>query len=237
LIRSCRLPAYAALAALTIPCGIAVHLFAETAGLGYQRDAALLFSGLHLYLVALAVLSPIALLGALRRVCGTNPRATIARIAANLPFSNNGPRFFALLFALQFGFFLVTQFGEGCPLRAGNFGIGLLAATIASAASALAVSLCKTELLLIAAEVFLLLDALATNAGALHVHRHINRWVSIRRFRALMRAAANLPPPRLPTIQRKPLSLCFVGDACSLVLSPLKRGIGGFSSLASSASG
>jgi hypothetical protein len=220
---------------LTIPCGIAVHLFAEIAGLGYQRDAVLVFSRLHLYLAALAVLSPVALLTALRRVHGSDPRATIARIVANLPFSDSGPRFFALSFTLQFGFFLITQFGEGCPLRAGNLGVGLLAATIASAVSALAVSLCKTELLLIAAELFFLLDALAANASAFHVHGHTNVRVSVRRFRALLRAAANLPPPRPPTAQRKYFPPCFVGDACSFSLPPLKCGVGGFSSPASSA--
>jgi hypothetical protein len=79
---------------LTIPCGIAVHLFAEIMGLGYQRDAVLVFSGLHLYLAALAVLSPVALLTALRRAHGSDPQATIARIVANLPFSDSKPCFF-----------------------------------------------------------------------------------------------------------------------------------------------
>src|SRR5271154_1077073 len=77
LVRPRRLTAYAVLAALTIPCGIAVHLFAEITGLGYQRGTALLFSGLHLYLAALAILSPVALFTALRREECSNTRATI----------------------------------------------------------------------------------------------------------------------------------------------------------------
>lgn len=235
LIRPRRLTAYAVLAAWTIPCGIAVHLFAEIAGLGYQRGAALLFSGLHLYLAALAALSPVALFAALRREQGSDTRAAITRIAADFPFQGNGPRFFALSFTLQFGFFLVTQFGEGCPLRAGNFGIGLLAATITSAMTALVVSLCKTELLLVAAELFCLLDALLTNAGGVRVRPRINVQTSVRRFRALLRAAANLPPPCSPTTLRINTSPCFVGDACSRSLLPFKCGVGGFSLFALSA--
>src|SRR3984893_9454042 len=94
LIRPRRLTAYAVFAALTIPCAIAVHLFAEFAGLGYQRGAAVVFSALHFYLAAVAGLSPVAFFALLRGEHGSNPREVIARIAASPPFQGGGARFF-----------------------------------------------------------------------------------------------------------------------------------------------
>jgi hypothetical protein len=118
--------------ALSVPFGILVHLGSEFAGLGRDADD-LAFSPLHGYLAAIA-------LGALAcfLVAGGffasawERRRRIGLMAGALPFRGRGVGFFILSAALQFGFFVVTQLGEGCPLCKGDAFVGVLAAVVAS---------------------------------------------------------------------------------------------------------
>jgi hypothetical protein len=124
--------------ALTIPFGIGVHLASEFAGLG-RAAMAVAISPLHAYLGVLAVASAIALAwfgcraGDLRRRLPLLIRA--------LPFEGRGAGFFAFGAACQFGFFLVTQFGEGAPLRGGDLLVGILVALLGSLLGSLVLTL------------------------------------------------------------------------------------------------
>jgi hypothetical protein len=141
-----RLRALLAYMALSVPFGIAVHIGSEFAGLG--RDAGeLAFSPLHAYLGVLAI-------GALAWFChwsgivtgGSVPRRRIARMADLLPFRGRGGRFFLFSAAMQFGFFLVTQLGEGCPLCHGDAIVGVVAALVGSFAGAIALIALRKEI-------------------------------------------------------------------------------------------
>ncbi|HEY8322611.1 MAG TPA: hypothetical protein VIG46_12545 [Candidatus Baltobacteraceae bacterium] len=124
--------------ALIIPFGIGVHLASEFAGLG-RAAMAVAISPLHAYLGLLAVLSAVALTwfgyraGDLRRRLPLLIRA--------LPFEGRGAGFFAFGAACQFGFFLVTQFGEGDPLRGGDLLVGILVAVLGSLLGSLVLTL------------------------------------------------------------------------------------------------
>jgi hypothetical protein len=141
-----RLRAALAYCALSVPFGIAVHIGSEFAGLG--RDAEeLAFSPLHAYLAVLAIVSIVGFCrwsGILRG--GPVPRQRISRMADALPFHGRGPKFFAFSVALQFGFFLVTQLGEGCPLCHGDALVGVIAALAASVAGAFALVALRKEI-------------------------------------------------------------------------------------------
>jgi hypothetical protein len=122
--------------ALSVPFGILVHLCSEFAGLGRDADD-LAFSPLHAYLVLVGL----AALGTFLYAAGFfdsrgERRRRIGLMAGALPYNGRGIRFFALSVVLQFGFFLVSQIGEGCPLCKGDFCIGVAAAAIASAIGA-----------------------------------------------------------------------------------------------------
>jgi hypothetical protein len=189
------LPAYIVFAALTVPFGIAAHLIAELAGLGYHDDAELVFSAQHWYLAALAVASLASLLGMISVVPHADRRRIAACLAVDLPFSGRGSRFLALSFTAQFGFFVVTQYAEGDPLQAGNFGVGLLAASIASAVGSLVIFLCKARIFGVVIELFFFIaggiqDIIACAAG-----RRVDGHVRVRRGRALTRAFSSRPPP------------------------------------------
>jgi hypothetical protein len=126
--------------ALCVPFGIAVHLGAEFAGLG--RDAGdLAFSPLHGYLAVLAAGALAAFLVAGGFLAGSaERRRRIGLMTAALPYRGHGLRFALLSAAMQFGFFAVTQFGEGCPLCKGDLLTGLIAALVASSIGAFAVA-------------------------------------------------------------------------------------------------
>jgi len=151
-MRTARWQALAAFAALTIPFGIVAHLASEFFGLGWRDDADVAFSIRHLYLAVIAVSALIALALSLRRVPRNNRRRAVAELVDALPLGGRGLRFGLLSFALQFGFFAITQIGEGCPLCGGDVLIGILAAAFASLAGALAVSFGKSRLLELACE-------------------------------------------------------------------------------------
>jgi hypothetical protein len=126
--------------ALSVPFGIAVHLGSEFAGLGRDADD-LAFSPLHAYLALIAAAAMAAFLGAggfFGRA--RERRRRMALMADALPFRGHGVAFFFLSSALQFGFFVTTQLGEGCPLCHGDVLIGVLAAIVASFAGSLALT-------------------------------------------------------------------------------------------------
>jgi hypothetical protein len=144
-----RRPLAAALAlfALTVPFGIATHLVSEFAGLGWHDGAVLLLSARHGYLGVFALLSLASLIAAvLRRGPGLRPPRVASLIDA-LPFGGRGPGFAAVAFVAQFGFFALTELGEGCPLSAGDVATGVVTAAIAAALGALTVTLCKQRIL------------------------------------------------------------------------------------------
>ncbi|HEY4432867.1 MAG TPA: hypothetical protein VGM99_00575 [Candidatus Cybelea sp.] len=141
-----RLRALLAYMALSVPFGVAVHIGSEFAGLGRDADE-LAFSPLHAYLAVVAV-------GAMIWFCswsgilvgGPAARRRIAQMAGHLPFRGRGARFFAFSAGLQFGFFLITQLGEGCPLCHGDAIVGVVAALIASLAGAVALIALRKEI-------------------------------------------------------------------------------------------
>ncbi len=133
--------------ALTAPFGMVAHLTSELVGLGWHDDADVLFSARHGYLaiVALASLTVFALV--LRSVPADSRRRRVSEIVEALPFEGQGARAIALSFVLQFGFFAVTQIGEGCPLCGGDVFVGTVAAAAAALVGALIVTYAKRRVL------------------------------------------------------------------------------------------
>jgi len=129
--------------AFTAPLGIVAHLTSELAGLGWQDDAEVAFSARHAYLAAVALISLAGLFLALRNVPPRDRRARIEELISSLPFGGRGLGFTVASFVAQFGFFAVTQIGEGCPLCGGDVATGMLAAAVAAAIGAVAVALGK----------------------------------------------------------------------------------------------
>lgn len=155
--------------ALTTPLGIAAHLISELAGLGWHDDADVVLSARHGYLAALALLAAAGLLLALRSVPRRERRAYVAALVESLPCGGSGPAFTAVSFVAQFGFFAVTQIGEGCPLCGGDIVTGVFAAAVAAGIGALAVALGKRRfiefaLALVYALVAVMRDDLVTGA-------------------------------------------------------------------------
>jgi hypothetical protein len=137
-----RQPLFATLlfAALAAPFGIAAHLVSELAGLGLHDDVDVLFSARHGYL-ALIAFAAMAVIGAIARATPHRERRRrVAELVAALPMRGRGLGFVAISFALQFGFFAVTQIGEGCPLCGGDVLAGVLAAAVAALLGALLVA-------------------------------------------------------------------------------------------------
>jgi hypothetical protein len=144
------LAASLALFALTVPFGIAAHVAAEFAGLGWHDGAAVVLSARHGYLGVFALLALASLIAAvLFRAPGLR-RARVASLIEALPFGGRGAGFAAVAFVAQFGFFALTELGEGCPLSAGDVVTGIVTAAIAAALGALTVTLCKQRILEIA---------------------------------------------------------------------------------------
>ncbi len=107
----------------------------------------MIFSARHAYLALIAVAAFGALVLAMRGVPREDRRRRIADIVDNLPFRGRGWSFALLSFAAQFGFFAITQIGEGCPLCSGDVFTGVLAAAFAAALGALAIALGKRRIL------------------------------------------------------------------------------------------
>jgi hypothetical protein len=132
--------------ALTAPFGIAAHLLSEFFGLGWHDDADVIFSARHAYLALIAVAAIAGLAAALLALPRGEQRARVAALVEALPWRGSGLRFVALAFVAQFGFFALTQIGEGCPLCGGDILTGILAAGVAALLGALAVTLGKRRI-------------------------------------------------------------------------------------------
>ncbi|HMD03030.1 MAG TPA: hypothetical protein VKG44_08730 [Candidatus Baltobacteraceae bacterium] len=156
---------------LTTPFGIAAHLISELAGLGWHDDADVVLSARHGYLALFALASLAGFVAVLYAYPRAQRRARVAALVDALPFRGRGAGFFAVSFLAQFGFFAVSQLGEGCPLCGGDVVTGLLAAGIAAALGAMVVSLGKRRILGIALALVQYLSAkpsgasVATRAG------------------------------------------------------------------------
>ncbi len=147
-----RSASFLVLLALVVPCGIAVHLLAEYVGLG-DADEALAFSARHAYLALLACASLAGFLVAVRAGAPARERRRrVALLVAALPARGRGPRFFAAMFVAQIAFFYLTQFGEGCPLCAGDFWIGVAGALIGSLVCALILTVFRRAIVRFVAE-------------------------------------------------------------------------------------
>jgi hypothetical protein len=127
------------LALLTVPLGLAVHLFAELVEFG-AGDLALVASPRHAYLWATLASGLIAGLLAVR-VLGVREALRRAHLLGSaLPGRGKGAGFLAASFAAQFAVFALTQAAEGDPMAGGSLALGLTAAVAGAAVSALAVS-------------------------------------------------------------------------------------------------
>jgi hypothetical protein len=183
--------------ALSVPFGILVHLCSEFAGLGRDADD-LAFSPLHGYLliIGLAALATF--------ICSAGifdsqaeRRRRIGLMAGALPYGGRGARFFGLSAAMQFGFFLVTQLGEGCPLCKGDFFTGLAAAAIASAIGAFALQVLRRQIVRVfSASRFL--NRLDELFSAPRVPRYAAAPV-VPAYATFAVTRGNRPPPRLPS--------------------------------------
>ncbi len=137
--------------AFTAPFGIVAHLVSELAGLGWHDDADVVLSARHGYLAVIAIASLAIFSIVLRAVPANARRQRVAEIVEALPFAGRGVGFLALSFAVQFGFFAVSQIGEGCPLCGGDVSVGVLAAAAAALLGALIVTIGKRHVLEFAA--------------------------------------------------------------------------------------
>lgn len=172
--------------AFTTPLGIAAHLISELAGLGWHDDADVLFSARHGYLAAAALCSLATLFVAMLSVRRDERRTRIAELVDALPFRGSGAGFTLASFVAQFGFFALTQIGEGCPLCSGDVFVGVVAAAVAAAIGALAVSLGKRRIVAFA---LALIHALAVI---------VLRVADVRCAREIGGAVAPLPRRRTP---------------------------------------
>jgi len=179
--------------ALCVPFGIAVHVGSEFAGLG--RDAGdLAFSALHAYLAVLAAGALAAFLCAGGFFAGNaERRRRLGLMTAALPFRARGLRFAALSAAMQFGFFAITQFGEGCPLCKGDLVVGLVAAVVASAIGAVAIAAVRRQIVRYFTPAFATRRA---RAGAPPIQRRPKPTVKPV-YAGFVVTIANRPPPAL----------------------------------------
>ncbi len=180
--------------ALCVPFGIGVHFGSEFAGLG--RDAAdLAFSPLHAYLLALAAGALGVFLAAGGFFAGgAERRRRIGLMTAALPFGARGLRFAALSAAMQFGFFAVTQLGEGCPLCKGDLLVGLIAALAASAIGAGAVAALRRRIVRYFAPAFASRRACASTRPRARRSRPSFKSA----YAGFVVILGNRPPPLLP---------------------------------------
>ncbi|MGH7754906.1 MAG: hypothetical protein ACREM8_01310 [Vulcanimicrobiaceae bacterium] len=178
--------------AFTTLFGIAAHLFAELAGLGWRDDATVLFSARHAYLAVLATAIFGSLFATLAAIPHPERRVRIASWIDALPFRGDGVRFTAIAFVAQFAFFFLTQLGEGSPLRSGDVLAGVVAAAIASALGATLVTFGKRRMIEFAFAFV--------------------RYLTIRRFARASGTSRSLRKPRVavpPTRRRTPFAFRY----------------------------
>jgi len=113
---------------------IVAHLASEFAAMGSGAEQ-VVFSAKHWYLglLALAGVATLFIQGRklLRRSSGGRDLKRLLHVGlASLPFGGKGARYFALTAALQLGFGLLTQFGEGCPFGGNDVAAGVLGALL-----------------------------------------------------------------------------------------------------------
>jgi hypothetical protein len=184
--------------AFTTPLGIAAHLISELAGLGWHDGADVVLSARHGYLAALAVVALGGLLFALRGVPRPQRRARVTALIESLPLRGRGLGFVALSFVAQFGFFALTQIGEGCPLCGGDILVGVVAAATAALAGAFAVALFQRRFLEFVVALWDVLVSARRDHSIEHgaLRRREPRAVAARRSPFSFRYRP--PPPRAP---------------------------------------
>jgi hypothetical protein len=193
---SSRATSFLVLCALAVPMGIAVHLWAEYVGLG-DADEMLVVSARHAYLALLAAASLCGFLVALRVwEPSRERRRRAALLVASLPANGRGPRFFAAMLAAQIGFFYVTQFGEGCPLCAGDLVIGLAGALLGSVVCALVLTIFRRRIVRLFAELIAYVERYAPKPSAAALARRAPRVV-VRASGLASLVRPNRPPPLL----------------------------------------
>jgi hypothetical protein len=180
--------------ALTTPFGIAAHLFSELVGLGWHDDAEIVFSARHGYLAGFAVIALVSLIVAGLAVPRGLRRARAATLIEALPYRGRGAGFMSAAFVAQFGFFALTQIGEGSPLSGGNVVTGILAAAVAAALGAVTLTLCKRRILEFVAVLVWSIIA-AFSAGALFGGRRAHRRPSALATRRTPFSFRYRPPP------------------------------------------
>lgn len=188
-----RVAAYAALVALTVPFGVAVHLLAELAAAG----GGAVCTAHHLYLFAFVVAAFALVVGVvrIRRI----DRRYVALISAALPWHGRGAKFVALLTFAQLVFFALTIAGEGSPLVGGNLVLGFLVALGASTIGSFIITSCATRVLRAVADLVWFLTEAQHNASP---DENDNRRVE----RAIVRMpfslfVPNRPPPVFLALQ------------------------------------
>ncbi len=173
-------------------CGIATHLVAELTALGWRADASLVVSPRHAGLAVLATASLLVLGLSAWSVRTAGARGVLRRLRPPAD-----ARFVALAFAVQLFVFGCTEFVEGTPLDAGDLGMGLLGALLASAAGAYLVARFHSRVLEALALTFAFLSPALTHGQCASWQRsdaHVRVW----RPRALTFSASSRPPPALP---------------------------------------
>ena len=184
--------------AFTAPFGIAAHLISELAGLGWHDDADLVLSPRHAYLALIALATLAGLFLAFRSLPRGDRRRRVAQLVDDLPFRGRGLAFLALAFVAQFGFFAVTQIGEGCPLCGGDVVVGVFAAAVAALIGAIAVTLGKRRLIALALALVWFICA-RSSASSERARRVDIRFVPLRPVRRGPFAFRYRPPPIAPT--------------------------------------
>ena len=183
--------------ALSVPFGILIHLGSEFAALGRDADD-VAFSPLHAYLAAFGLAALLVFLIAGGFFSSTRERRRrMSLLAGALPWNGRGIKFFGLSAALQFGFFVATQFGEGCPMCQGDAVVGIVAACVASLAGALLVNALRARIVRVVIAIAQYLEPRDDVHAAVPVARRISPFIPAP-FAAYSIEIANRPPPVRP---------------------------------------
>lgn len=182
--------------AMSVPFGIAVHLGSEFAGLGRDADD-LIFSPLHAYLgiIGIAAFAVFLVVSGVF-AAPSERRRRFALLANSLPYGGVGSRFFALSAVLQFGFFAVTQIGEGCPVCRGDLFVGIAAALAASLLGAKLLAFLRRGLM-IAAGLTIEFERAAVGLAVVPRLPRQTAHVAVSTFSTFASVLGNRPPPLL----------------------------------------
>jgi hypothetical protein len=122
-------------------------------------------------------------------------RERVESIVSRLPFAGRGAGFVALSFAAQFGFFAITQIGEGCPLCSGDVVTGALAAAFASLVGAVLVALFKRRVVAFAIALAFALSVDDGASAAVARLRDTSSRLHVRAQHCALYVFRNRPPP------------------------------------------